>query len=141
MFSGRDSAFDIACAGLSSPTTSCGSSSSPLYNMCSADASTAATAKKSGITMFVLIYVDDIIVTSSLDDAIVALLRDPNENFSIKDLGDLCFFWGIEVAKTQDGLLLTHTKYASDLLTKVDMHGCKSTPTPMSTTDQLSLNY
>jgi histone deacetylase 1/2 len=39
---------------------------------------------KSGITMFVLIYVDDIIVTSSSDHAITALLQDFNENFPSK---------------------------------------------------------
>jgi histone deacetylase 1/2 len=39
---------------------------------------------KSGITMFVLIYVDDIIVTSSSDYAITVLLRDLNKNFAIK---------------------------------------------------------
>jgi histone deacetylase 1/2 len=62
---------------------------------------------KTGITMFVLIYVDDIIVTSSSNYAITALLRDLNKNFAIKDLGDLHFFLGIEVKKTCNGLLLT----------------------------------
>jgi histone deacetylase 1/2 len=57
--------------------------------------------------MFVLIYVDDIIVTSSSDYAITVLLEDLNKNFAIKDLGDLHFFLGIEVKKTRNGLLLT----------------------------------
>ncbi|KAK1598830.1 hypothetical protein QYE76_018634 [Lolium multiflorum] len=74
---------------------------------------------KSGITIFVLVYVDDIIVTSSSSYAITALLRDLNENFTIKDLGDLHFFLGIEVKKVNNGLLLTQEKYATDLLQKV----------------------
>jgi histone deacetylase 1/2 len=90
--------------------------------------------------MFVLIYVDDIIVTSSSNYAITALLRDLNKNFAIKDLGDLHFFLGIEVKKTCNGLLLTQEKYDSDLLNKVDMHGCKSPPTPLSSSEQLSLS-
>ena len=71
--------------------------------------------------MFVLIYVDDIIVTSSSDQAISALLHDLNDNFALKDLGDIHFFLGIEVQKTSHGLLLNQAKYAADLLTRVGM--------------------
>jgi histone deacetylase 1/2 len=94
---------------------------------------------KSGITLFVLIYVDDIIVTGSSDYAITALLRDLNKNFAIKDLGDLHFFLGIEVKKTHNGLLLTQEKYATELLDKVGMLSCKPAPTPLSSSEQLSL--
>jgi histone deacetylase 1/2 len=86
-----------------------------------------------------LIYVDDIIVTSSSNDAIAALLRDLDKNFAIKDLGDLHFFLGIEVKKIQNGLILTQEKYAADLLAKIGMNGCKAVPTPLSSTEQLSL--
>lgn len=94
---------------------------------------------REGITIYVLVYVDDLIVTSSSDQAISALLRDLNDNFAIKDLGDLHFFLGIEVKHMRDGLLLTQEKYAKDLLDKVGMRGCKSLPTPLSSTDKLSL--
>jgi histone deacetylase 1/2 len=87
----------------------------------------------------VLVYVDDIIVTSSSDHAITILVRDLNKNFAIKDLGDLHFFLGIEVKKKQNGLILTQEKYATELLDKVGMHGCKSASTPLSSTEQLSL--
>jgi hypothetical protein len=90
---------------------------------------------RSGITVYVLIYVDDIIVTSSSDDAIIALLRDLNENFAIKDLGDLHFFLGIEVKRIPNGLLLTQEKYATELLEKVGMAKCKTAPTPLSSSD------
>jgi histone deacetylase 1/2 len=95
---------------------------------------------KSGITLYVLIYVDDIIVTSSSDKAIAALLKDLNDDFAIKDLGELHFFLGLEVKKTESGLLLTQEKYARDLLDKVGMTNCKSAPTPMSSTEKLSLH-
>jgi histone deacetylase 1/2 len=42
---------------------------------------------KSGIHIFVLIYIDDIIVTSSSDQAISALLQDLSADFALKDLG------------------------------------------------------
>jgi histone deacetylase 1/2 len=95
---------------------------------------------KSGIIIFVLIYVDDIIVTSSSDSAVSALLKDLNVPFAIKDLGPLHFFLGIEVKHTSDGLLLTQEKYTNDLMSKVGMVGCKAAPTPLSSSEPLSLH-
>jgi histone deacetylase 1/2 len=95
---------------------------------------------KSSITIFVLIYVDDIIVTSSSDDAISVLLKDLNAHFAIKDFGDLHYFFGIEVKRTHDGLILTQEKYAHDLLTRVGMLDCKSAPTLLSPSELLSLH-
>jgi hypothetical protein len=62
---------------------------------------------KPGVTVYVLIYVDDIIVTSSSDNAIAALLHDLREDFALKDLGSLHYFLGIEVKKIHNGLCLT----------------------------------
>jgi histone deacetylase 1/2 len=86
-----------------------------------------------------LIYVDDIIVTSSSDKAISALLHDLGTTFALKDLGDLNFFLGIEVKKTPNGLLLTQEKYANDLLARVGMSRCTSSPTPLSSSEKLFL--
>jgi hypothetical protein len=94
---------------------------------------------KSNIVIFVLIYVDDIIVTSSSDQAIQALLHDLKNDFAMKDLGELNYFLGIEVKKTRHGLLLTQEKYASELLAKIGMTKCTSSPTPLSSTEKLSL--
>jgi histone deacetylase 1/2 len=95
---------------------------------------------KSGVNIFVLIYVDDIIVTSSSNHAISALLKDLNVHFAIKDLGALHFFLGIEVKWTADSLLPTQAKYAHDLLAKVGMLDCKPAPTPLSPSEPLSLH-
>jgi histone deacetylase 1/2 len=62
-----------------------------------------------------------------------------SDNFAIKDLGDLHYFLGIEVTRRDEGLVLTQAKYAADLLARVHMIGCTPTPTPLSTTDKLSL--
>jgi hypothetical protein len=94
---------------------------------------------KSGVTIFVLIYVVDIIVTSSSDYAISALLKDLNDNFAIKYLGDLHYFLGLEVKKIPNGLVLTQEKYAHDLLAKANMLECKAAPTPLSSSEFLSL--
>jgi hypothetical protein len=88
--------------------------------------------------MFVLVYVDDIIVASSSQDATNALLKNLEENFALKDLGDLHYFLGIEVTKTKEGILLTQHKYANELLKRAGMIGCKSISTLLSTSEKLS---
>ncbi|KAJ0962982.1 hypothetical protein J5N97_028104 [Dioscorea zingiberensis] len=93
---------------------------------------------KAGITIFILIYVDDIIVTSSSDKAVAALLQDLSSDFALKDLGDIHFFLGIAVKKIKEGIILSQEKCASDLLTRVNMQNCKVAPTPLSPTEKLS---
>ena len=94
---------------------------------------------KSGIIIFVLVYVDDIIVTSSSNKAISALLQDLGTSFALKDLGALHYFLGIEVKKINDGIVLTQAKYALDLLTRVGMKHSKPANTPLSTSEKLSI--
>jgi hypothetical protein len=85
-----------------------------------------------------LVYVDDIIVTSSSPSVIGALLSDLKTDFALKDLEDLHYFLGIEVKHVSDGILLTQEKYATDLLRRVGMLSCKPVPTPMATLGKLS---
>jgi histone deacetylase 1/2 len=85
------------------------------------------------------VYVDDIIVTSSSNKAITALLQDLGSAFALKDLGDLHFFLGIEVKKFNQGIILTQEKYASDLLNRVGLKGCKTLSTPLSASEKLSV--
>jgi hypothetical protein len=54
-----------------------------------------------GITMYILVYVDDIIMTSSSPEATNALLKKLEGDFALKDLGDHHYFLGIEVTKSQ----------------------------------------
>jgi hypothetical protein len=44
---------------------------------------------KNGISMFILVYIDDIIVASSTPEVVSALLPDLKKDFSLKVLGDL----------------------------------------------------
>jgi hypothetical protein len=77
--------------------------------------------KKEQVTIFMLIYVDDLIVTSSSSEAVTALLQDLKKEFALKDLGDLHYFLGIEVQREKDGIVLSQGKYARDILAHVGM--------------------
>lgn len=94
---------------------------------------------KGDVTMFVLVYVDDIIVASSTEKATAALLHDLKAEFALKDLGELHYFLGIEVNKVRDGIILTQEKYATDLLKRVNMGECRPVTTPMASSEKLSL--
>jgi hypothetical protein len=78
--------------------------------------------------MYILVYIDDIIVASSSSEATSALLKSLEEDFALKDLGNLHYFMGIEVTRSQQGILLTQGKYAMDLLKRPCMsNGSRST--------------
>lgn len=93
---------------------------------------------KENITIYTLIYVDDIFIASSCGKATDRLIQQLSINFAIKDLGQLSYFLGIEVILKEGELILTQRKYISDLLKKENMLSCKSADTPMSSSDKLS---
>lgn len=82
---------------------------------------------------YVLVYVDDILVTDSDTTAITSLIAQLNSEFSLKDLGEDHYFLGIQVSHTNNGLHLSQTKYIRDLLQKTKMVHCKPTRTPLPT--------
>jgi histone deacetylase 1/2 len=95
--------------------------------------------RKGDLAMFVLIYVDDIIVASSSSEGTTCLLKALKSDFALKDLGDLHYFLGIEVTKLRDGILLSQAKYSNDILRRTGMINCKPANTPMTTTEKLSV--
>jgi hypothetical protein len=90
------------------------------------------------VTMFILVYVDDIIVACSSQGATNALLKSLEEDFALKDLGELHYFLSIEVTKTKEGILLSQQKYENELLKRAGMIGCKAVSTSLSTSEKLS---
>jgi hypothetical protein len=96
--------------------------------------------KKTSIIIYLLVYMDDIIVANSSHGAVDALLADLKSEFALKDLCDLHYFLGIEVKKTIDALLLTHEKVASNLLSRVGMTMCNEVSNPCSTGEKLSVH-
>ncbi|KAG8480392.1 hypothetical protein CXB51_025103 [Gossypium anomalum] len=94
--------------------------------------------KKACMGLNKLLELDDIIVTGSDSDAINQFIKDLDCQFSLKDLGKLNYFLGIEVHYTSDGLVLNQKKYIQDLLKKASMEKSNSSPTPMVSTRRLS---
>ncbi|GJR98262.1 retrovirus-related pol polyprotein from transposon TNT 1-94 [Tanacetum coccineum] len=81
------------------------------------------------IMVVVLIYVDDVIITRNNLTKIQETKKQLDDEFSIKDLGLLKYFLGIEVAKTKNDLVLCQRKYMLDILENSGKIGCE---TPIS---------
>jgi hypothetical protein len=90
--------------------------------------------------MFLLVYVDDIIVASSSQEVVATVLEDLRADFALKDLGPLHYFLGIEVKQNSDGLHLSQSKYAADILKRARMTHCKPVTTPLAASDKLSIH-
>jgi hypothetical protein len=90
--------------------------------------------------MYILIYVDDIIIISSSSLAMNRLLHQLQGDFAVKDLGNLGYFLGIEVHHTSTDLILTQHKYIQDLLLCTNMESSKGASSPMLPTEKLSLH-
>lgn len=78
-----------------------------------------------------IVYVDDIILTSNDKTGIDLIKGQLSKEFEVKDLGNLRYFLGMEVTRTKNEINISQRKYVLDLLTETGMLGCKPTPTPM----------
>ena len=84
------------------------------------------------VTIYFLIYMDDLIITVSKPSAIDDLLCHLKANFAIKDLGSLNFFLGVEVLPNSSGIVLSKKRYIVDLLRKTNMLEAKPVSSPMA---------
>ena len=90
-------------------------------------------------TTYILIYVDDFIITGSSELEIKKVTAMLNSEFSVKDLGDLNYFLGIEVQRYGTSEMhLNQRKYIADILSRAKMDKANTLPTPMITNHQLS---
>ena len=84
-----------------------------------------------GKTLYLLLYVDDILLTGSDQSLLEDLLKALNNRFSMKDLGPPRYFLGIQIEDYSDGLFLHQTAYASEILHHAGMSDCNPMPTPL----------
>ena len=94
--------------------------------------------RKAGVSLvFVVVYVDDIILTGTDVNEISSLRNFLHDQFKIKDLGKLHYFLGLEILYRHDGVIVSQRKFTSDLLKDFDMLSCKTTSSPLDYTEKL----
>ena len=77
--------------------------------------------------IYLIVYVDDIVIIGSDHDGIWKLKQHLFNHFQTKDLGKLKYFLGIEIAQSNSGVVMSQKKYVLDILEVI----CKPVDTPM----------
>ncbi|GKD52109.1 ribonuclease H-like domain-containing protein [Tanacetum coccineum] len=86
---------------------------------------------------YLLIYVDDIVLTTSSTDLLQRIISFLHKEFDMTDLGVLNYFLGISITHDSTGMFLSQKKYALELLDRAHMANCNSTRTPVDTESKL----
>ena len=84
-----------------------------------------------------LVYVDDIVITGSNMEAISKLQNLLHSTFHMKDLGQLTYFFRLEVHHRTQGIFLNQHKYIQDLIQLAGLMNTNSVDTPM----ELNVKY
>jgi len=87
---------------------------------------------------YLLVYVDDIILTASSPTLLRHIVDQLREAFAIKDLGELHFLLGIQVRRDATGFHLNQAQYTEDILECAGMANCKPASTPVDVSPKLS---
>ena len=96
--------------------------------------------KQDKVIAYLLLYVDDIVLTDNTPSYLDHLIHQLNLIFDLKDLGSLHYFLGLQVSRTSDSFYITQTKYTYDLLKKHNMLECKPASSPSSPNTRMSLH-
>ena len=84
------------------------------------------------------IYVDDIVFGATSSDLTLRFVKEIKTEFEISMIGELNFFLGLQIRQLKDGIFLSQSKYAKELVKKFGLESSKHFKTPMNTTTKLS---
>eukprot|EP00253_Pinus_taeda_P035879 PITA_35879 len=97
--------------------------------------------KTVGNSLIILVlYVDDLILTGSDPILINHVKSSLKKKFEMTDLGHLHYFLGLQVLESKEGIFLSQSKYACDLLRFFHMEDCKPAPSPFQSGVKLSVS-
>ncbi|KAJ0742843.1 putative RNA-directed DNA polymerase [Helianthus annuus] len=91
----------------------------------------------SGTLVYLLVYVDDIIITGNNQGAITSIVERLNSLFALTNMGQLHYFLGIEVIHHRSDLVLSQRTYVLDILQRAGLADCKPVSSPMATSQVL----
>ncbi|GJV25272.1 ribonuclease H-like domain-containing protein [Tanacetum coccineum] len=88
-------------------------------------------------TTYLLLYVDDIILTASSTSLLHRIISLLHAEFAMTDLSPLNYFLGISVMRTTSSIFLSQMKYATEILEQAQMLKCNPCRTPIDTEKKL----
>eukprot|EP00253_Pinus_taeda_P008918 PITA_08918 len=99
------------------------------FSRCHSD-NTVYTKKVGKSFIILVLYVDDLILTGSDPNLINHVKSSLKKKFEMTDLGHLHYFLGLQVLQSKEGISLSQSKYACDLLPHFHMEDCKPASSP-----------
>jgi len=84
------------------------------------------------------IYVDDIIFGSTVDSQAHEFSEEMKQEFEMRMIGELTYFLGLQVKESSEGIFISQSKYAKDLVKQFGLDGKSHSRTPMSTSVKIS---
>lgn len=100
--------------------------------------STLFTLRRSDDCTFLLLFVDDSVLTASTT-FLCHITDHLHKAFSMKYLRPLHFFLGVSVTRTPSGFFLSQQTYATELIEHAGMSSCKQASTPIDTRPKVSI--
>ncbi|GKB24467.1 ribonuclease H-like domain-containing protein, partial [Tanacetum coccineum] len=89
---------------------------------------------------YLLLYVDDIILTTSSSTFLQRIIASLHSEFAMTDLDSLNYFLGISAQRSAFGLFLSQSKFAEEIFERAHMQNCNSCQTPVDTESKLGLD-
>ncbi|GJU20800.1 ribonuclease H-like domain-containing protein [Tanacetum coccineum] len=89
-------------------------------------------------TAYLLLYVDDIVLTASSTALLQRIIASLHSEFSMTDLGPLNFFLGVSVTRNTSGMSLSQQIYATEAPERAGMLICNPCRTPVDTDSKLA---
>ena len=83
------------------------------------------------------IYVDDIVFGSTSNSMLVVFVNQMKNKFEMSMVGELTYFLGLQVKQMNEGIFISQSKYAKNLMKKFGLENAKCVKTPMGTNDKL----
>nr|GFB81708.1 ribonuclease H-like domain-containing protein [Tanacetum cinerariifolium] len=96
-----------------------------------------ATIRTGTDIAYLLLYVDDIVLTASSTAFLQQIITFLHAEFSMTDLGPLDYFFGVSVTRDTFGMFLSQQKYATEVLERAGMLTCNPCRTPVDTNSKL----
>ncbi|KAK0599011.1 hypothetical protein LWI29_001530 [Acer saccharum] len=87
--------------------------------------------------LYLLVYVDDILIAGNNAKSVSLTISHLNKVFAFKTLVSVNYFLGFEAHRDATSIYLTQSKYIVDLLKKTNMFNCHPCATPISSGSKL----
>lgn len=90
------------------------------------------------VKVFVLLYVDDLMILGNDTNAVKEFKQKLNDTFKMKDLGKISNYLGLHIVQKSDSIEIDQKEYLEKVLSKIDLTDCKEYDTPLDPNFKIS---